>query len=65
MNSLFQNCGVYEVLVGKGYREVHMVFSIIRVYIDRATGFQNDATVTGIHRLYTDMTSKALSQNYS
>lgn len=40
------------------------VFPIIEVYISRATELQNDAIMTGVLRMYFNMMSEVVSQNY-
>lgn len=41
-----------------------MMLQVIRAYIDPAAGSQNDANVTGVHCIYSDMPSKVVLQNY-
>lgn len=43
---------------------MYKVFPDIRAYIDLATEFQNNANMTGVLRLYSDMMFKVGSQNY-
>lgn len=41
---------------------IGMVFSILRAYIDRAAGLQNDAFLTGVHHIYSIRVFKVVSQ---
>lgn len=41
-----------------------MVFLIIGAYIDHDAGFHYDADLTGVRRMYSDMVSRVVSQNY-
>lgn len=43
---------------------MHIILLIAGVYIDRATGFQNDASMTGVHRICSDIVFHALTQKY-
>lgn len=63
-NGRFLNNGVREILERKNYHAVDIILSITDAYIDRATGFQNVASKTGVHRMYADIVSKVVSQNY-
>lgn len=52
---LFLNSGVCEVLESNDCRTVDMVFSIIGAYIHHTSGFENNAIISGVHRMYFDM----------
>lgn len=51
------------MLEGKYYPAMMLKFPVIGAYID-APGFRNEAIVTGVHRIYSDIVSKVMSQNY-
>lgn len=53
------------MLLENVYQAVRMVFPTIGIYINRGTGFESDANITGVHRMYSDVVSKVVSQNYS
>lgn len=60
---LFLNRGVCEMLEGKNYRAVNMVFLNKGAYIDGATRFQYDRNWTGVHRICSNIVSKVMSRN--
>lgn len=62
-NGVFRNIGMRGMLEKNDYRAVDIVFSIIKDYIVRATGFQNDANILYVHHMYANTVSKVVSQN--
>lgn len=61
-NGLSLNSSVHIMLEGKDCPAMNMVFSIIRAYVDRITGFQKDANMTIVRRMYPDIASKVVLQ---
>lgn len=41
-----------------------MVFTFIETNIDRAKGFKNDANMTGVYRMYSNMMTKVVTLSY-
>lgn len=41
-----------------------MVFPVTEVCTDRLAGFKNEASMTGAHRLNSDIVSEVMSKNY-
>lgn len=63
LSCLSLNNSVRKMFVGKDYRAVDMLFSIIEAYYDRATEFQTDTYMAGIHHIYFSSVSKVVSQH--
>lgn len=61
INCRFQNSTVPVILERKDYCAAYMVFPIIWAYIDCATGFWNNANMTGDFQIYSNMASKFVS----
>lgn len=64
LNDLFLKSGVSRILEEKDFCAVDMVFSIIGAFIYRAKGLQNDANMTNVQRMYFDIMSEVVLQNY-
>lgn len=64
VNCHFLNSSACGMLQGNDSCAADMVFSNIGAYIDRATGFQNGANMTGVHCKYFEKDFKEVSQNY-
>lgn len=64
LNGRFLNVFVREMLLGKDYHEMDMLFPVIVAYNDSATGFQNDPNMIGVKRIHINMISKEVSRNY-
>lgn len=64
MNRLSQNSFVCAMLKGKDYCAADMVFPTLRAYIDRATESKKNPIITGVHRMYSGIVLKVVSQNY-
>lgn len=58
------NSCVFRTLEEKGYCTEDLVFRTIRAYIDRASGFRENAKMANGHPMYFNMVSKVVSQNY-
>lgn len=61
LNGRVINFGVRGFLEGEDYRAVGMSFPSIGALIDRTTKFQNEVTMTGVHRTYFDILFKVVS----
>lgn len=61
---LFQNIYICITIESKNYSAVDIVFSNARTNLDRAAGFQNDANITKLQRMVSDMVSKVVQQNH-
>lgn len=64
-NGFFLNSGVRGMLEGKDCRAVDIIFLFIGASTDRAAAFQSSVEMAGVHRMYSDIVSKMVSQNYS
>lgn len=64
LNGIFLNRDDRRMLEKKDYFAVDIVISIMGSCIDHPTGFQNDANIKKVRRMYFDTVSKVVLQNY-
>lgn len=55
LNRLFTGTGLSGMLEGKDYLTFDMVFSFIACFIERATGLFEQAPMTSLHTMYSDL----------
>lgn len=61
---LFLNSFVRRTVEGKDYPTMDILFPNVEAYIGCATGILNKTNMTVVHRLYSDIAFKVVSQNY-
>lgn len=63
-NSFILNGSLHEMIERKYGRTVSIEFPTVGANIDRATGFQNEASLSSVHHIYSNIVLKIMSQNY-
>lgn len=65
LNGIFVQDGLRGMLEGKDYRTLDCFFPFIFAYVDSWLGYSEEAPLTKIHVLYTDLVNRLMSDNYS
>ena len=63
LNGIFVQDGLRGMLEGKDYRTLDMFFPFIFGYVDSWLGYAEDAPLTKIHVMYTDLVNRLMSNN--
>lgn len=65
LNGIFVQDGLRGMLEGKDYRTLDMSFPFIFGYVGTWLGYYEDASLTRVHVMYTDLVNRVMSDNNS